>query len=82
MEVRLQNRTPYGVAPEPWVEPQALAEGPFEVFARKSRKIRREKTEGHVARSPRALSRVLSLELKGHLEEYVLRCSWVLSLSR
>jgi hypothetical protein len=28
----------------------------------------REKTEGHVARSPRALSRVLPLELKGHLE--------------
>jgi hypothetical protein len=26
-----------------------------------------EKTEGHVARSPRALSRVLPLELKGHL---------------
>jgi hypothetical protein len=28
----------------------------------------REKTEGHVARSPRALSRVLPLELKGHLD--------------
>jgi hypothetical protein len=27
-----------------------------------------EKTEGHMARSPRALSRVLPLELKGHLE--------------
>jgi hypothetical protein len=27
-----------------------------------------EKTEGHVARSPRALSRVLPLELKGHLD--------------
>jgi hypothetical protein len=27
-----------------------------------------EKTEGHVAQSPRALSRVLSLELKGHLD--------------
>jgi hypothetical protein len=26
-----------------------------------------ETTEGHVARSPRALSRVLHLELKGHL---------------
>jgi hypothetical protein len=26
-----------------------------------------EKTEGHVARSPRALSRVPHLELKGHL---------------
>jgi hypothetical protein len=26
-----------------------------------------EKTEGHVARSPQALSRVLPLELKGHL---------------
>jgi hypothetical protein len=26
-----------------------------------------EKTEGHVARSPRALSRVLHLELKGRL---------------
>jgi hypothetical protein len=75
MEVRLQNRTPYGVAPEPWVEPRALAEGPSEVLARKSRKIRRKRTEGHVARSPRALSRVLPLELKGLLEECVLRCS-------
>jgi hypothetical protein len=28
----------------------------------------REKIEGHVARSPRALSRVLPLELKGHLD--------------
>jgi hypothetical protein len=28
----------------------------------------RKKTEGHVAWSPRALSRVLPLELKGHLE--------------
>jgi hypothetical protein len=28
----------------------------------------REKTEGHVAQSPRALSRVLPLELKGHLD--------------
>jgi hypothetical protein len=28
----------------------------------------REKTEGHVARSPRALSRVVPLELKGHLD--------------
>jgi hypothetical protein len=27
-----------------------------------------EKTEGHVARSPQALSRVLALELKGHLD--------------
>jgi hypothetical protein len=27
-----------------------------------------EKTEGHVARRPRALSRVLPLELKGHLD--------------
>jgi hypothetical protein len=27
-----------------------------------------EKTEGHVARSPRALSRVLPLELKGRLD--------------
>jgi hypothetical protein len=27
-----------------------------------------EKIEGHVARSPRALSRVLPLKLKGHLE--------------
>jgi hypothetical protein len=27
-----------------------------------------EKTEGHVARSPRALSRVLPLELKGQLD--------------
>jgi hypothetical protein len=27
MEVRLQNRTPYGVAPEPYVELQTLAEG-------------------------------------------------------
>jgi hypothetical protein len=27
-----------------------------------------EKTEGHVARSPRALSRVLPLVLKGHLD--------------
>jgi hypothetical protein len=27
----------------------------------------REKTNGHVVRSPQALSRVLSLELKGHL---------------
>jgi hypothetical protein len=27
-----------------------------------------EKTEGHVARSPRALSRVLPHELKGHLD--------------
>jgi hypothetical protein len=56
MEVGLQNRTTYGVAPEPLVELQALAEGPSEVLARKSRKIRREKpkdtflrkTEGHV----------------------------------
>jgi hypothetical protein len=38
-----------------------------------------EKTEGHVARSPRAFSRVLPLELKGHLDCGM--CSeWLLSL--
>jgi hypothetical protein len=38
-----------------------------------------EKTEGHVARSPRALSRVLPLELKGHLDCRMCP-EWVLSL--
>jgi hypothetical protein len=38
-----------------------------EVLSILSRKIRR-KNEGHMARSPKALSRVLPLELKGHLD--------------
>jgi hypothetical protein len=38
-----------------------------------------EKTEGHVARSPRALSRVLPLESKGHLECRMCP-EWVLEL--
>jgi hypothetical protein len=38
-----------------------------------------EKTEGHVARIPRALSRVLPLEMKGHL--VCKMCpQWILSL--
>jgi hypothetical protein len=39
-----------------------------------------EKTEGHVARSPRALSRVLPLELKGHLDCRMC-LEWVLNLA-
>jgi hypothetical protein len=38
-----------------------------------------EKTEGHVARSPRALSRVLPRELKGHLDCRMC-LEWILSL--
>jgi hypothetical protein len=33
-----------------------------------SRKIWRKKTDGYLARSSRALSRVLSLKLKGHVD--------------
>jgi hypothetical protein len=39
----------------------------------------REKTEGQVAWSPRALSRVLPLELKGHLDCRMCP-EWVLNL--
>jgi hypothetical protein len=67
MEVRLQNRTPYGLAPSlrlscrlwPRVNLKFWQDYPIKSG---------EKTEGHVAQSPRALSRVLPLELKGHLE--------------
>jgi hypothetical protein len=38
-----------------------------------------EKTEGHVARSTRALSRVLPLKLKGHLDCRMCP-EWVLNL--
>jgi hypothetical protein len=38
-----------------------------------------EKTEGHEAQSPRALSRVLPLKLKGHLD-FRMCPEWVLKL--
>jgi hypothetical protein len=67
MEVRLRNRTLYEYPPSLRLSRR--------LWLRVNRKFWqdylvkfREKTEGHVARSPRALSRVLPLELKGHLK--------------
>jgi hypothetical protein len=67
MEVQLQNRTPYGVPPRLrlscrlWLRVNLKFWQDYPVKSG-------EKTKGHVARSPRTLSRVLPLELKGHLE--------------
>jgi hypothetical protein len=67
MEVRLQNCTPYGVAPSLRLSRRLWLRVNLKFWQDYPAKSR-EKTKGHVARSPRALSRVLPLELKGHLE--------------
>jgi hypothetical protein len=74
MEVRLQNRTPYGVAPSLRLSCRLWLRVHLKFWQEYPEKSE-AKTEGHVARGPQALSRVISLELKGHLVECVLSCS-------
>jgi hypothetical protein len=75
----LENRIPYGMYP-----PSLRSNHRFQLrvnlmFCQSYPVKSGEKFEGHVAQSPRALRRVLPLELKGHLDCRMCP-EWVLKL--
>jgi hypothetical protein len=63
-----KNHIPYGMSPTSLRSDRRFKLRVNLKFCQNYPENSGEETEGHVAQSPRALSRVLHLELKGHLD--------------